>query len=500
MAGILTIALNPTIDISCDADRVEPIHKIRTHNQQQYAGGGGTNVARVIAELGGTPDLLYLAGGASGRLYSHFMEAYAIRCHRFDIEGDIRIALMVHEEATGLEYRFVPEGPVVGADELEPALAFVERSDAGYVVASGSLPMGVPADTYARMAQAVERRGARFVLDTSGEALQVTLARARVFLFKPSHGELQKLVGRKLEGDDVASAAMEFVTGGAAENVAVTLGRNGAVLVNGDGVLRLPPVDVETRSAVGAGDSFTGAMIWWLSQGHSIAEAFRFGAAAGAAAVLTTGTELCLDEKFENAGNDQVAAVRVQLVAQPERGCDPVRCHAFGMVRQQADDGVLDILQSLLGQFAAFEISHGCFPSGLDARSEYHRRSGMATRGAAETVPSPALQAVERTTRRTGTRMSRGGASGSAIRLATSAHMWSIVSSTGLTIVVRPISGQALGEMSSKPITATSPGTSRPASPRSTLSTPMAMASLPQTIASASGPSARSARIAVSPP
>jgi len=308
MARILSIALNPTIDISCDAERVEPIHKIRTRNQQQYAGGGGTNVARVIAELGGAPDLLYLAGGASGRLFSHFMEACSIRCHRFDIGADIRIALMVHEEATGLEYRFVPEGPVIGVDELEPALAFVEKSDADYVVASGSLPMGVPVDTYARMADAVQRRGARFVLDTSGEALRVTLARSRVFLFKPSLGELQKLVGRELQGDDVASAAMEFVKSGAARNVAVTMGRDGAMLVKEDGILRLPPITVDVRSAVGAGDSFTGAMIWSLSQGYPIADAFRFGAAAGAAAVMTAGTELCrrrdVFELFESTGNN----------------------------------------------------------------------------------------------------------------------------------------------------------------------------------------------------
>jgi 6-phosphofructokinase 2 len=296
MAGILSIALSPTIDISCDAGRVEPIRKIRTHNQRNHPGGGGTNVARVIAELGGTPDLVYLAGGATGQLLSHFLERYSIRCHRFDTAADVRIALMVHEEATGLEYRFVPAGSTISAAELEPVLAFVEESDADFIVASGSLPQGVPVDTYARMAEMAERRGARFILDTSGDALQTALAQSRVFLFKPSLGELQRLVGRQLEGDGVQSAAMEFVKNGAAENVAVTMGRDGAMLVNADGVLHLPAIKVTVRSAVGAGDSFTGAMVWWLSQGHAMADAFRFGAAAGAAAVITPGTELCRRE------------------------------------------------------------------------------------------------------------------------------------------------------------------------------------------------------------
>lgn len=293
MKRILAIALNPTIDISCDAERVQPIHKVRTTNQKQYAGGGGTNVARVIAELGGTPGLLYLSGGATGVLFRHFLEELPIEQHCFGIAGQIRIALMVHEAQTGFEFRFVPEGPEVSAEELEPAFTFVEKSDTEYVVASGSLPRGAPADTYARMAAVTERKGARFVLDTSGEALKTTLAQSRVFLVKPSLGELEKLVGTPLDGKGAQDAAMEIVKRGAAHHVAVTLGRDGAILASSDGVLRLPPVHVKTRSAVGAGDSFTAAMTWWLSHGHTVADSFRFGLAAGSAAVMTEGTELC---------------------------------------------------------------------------------------------------------------------------------------------------------------------------------------------------------------
>lgn len=293
MADILAIALNPTIDISCDTDRVQPIHKVRTNNQKQYAGGGGTNVARVIAELGGTPDLLYLYGGATGILFQHFLDGLAIKRHGFPISGEVRIALMVHEKQTGFEYRFVPEGPEVSAEELAPALDFIEKCNAEYIVASGSLPKDAPADTYARMAQMVNKRGARFILDTSGEALKESLEKSRIFLFKPSLGELEKLVGRKLDAQGVKAAAAEIIARGSAENIAVTLGNAGAVLVNRDGATHLPPVHVKVRSAVGAGDSFTAAMTWWLSKGNPVEDAFRYGLAAGSAAVITEGTELC---------------------------------------------------------------------------------------------------------------------------------------------------------------------------------------------------------------
>ncbi len=293
MARILAVALNPTIDISCNAERVQPTLKVRTHGQVHHPGGGGTNVARVIATLGGTPELAYLCGGITGPMFDGLLAQKAIRLHRFAMAGDVRVALMVHEEATGFEYRFIPQGPSVQPEEVAPLMDFVSAFDGDYIVASGSLPQNIPADILARMADAAARNGVRFILDTSGEELRTTLAKSRVFLVKPSLRELQLLEGRKLDEDGAREAAAAIVARGAAEHVAVSLGREGALLVNADGFVRLPSMHVHTVSAVGAGDSFVGAMTWWLSQGKPVEEAFRFGIAAGAAAAMTPGTELC---------------------------------------------------------------------------------------------------------------------------------------------------------------------------------------------------------------
>lgn len=296
MARILAVALNPAIDISCNAERVQPTLKVRTRGQVHHAGGGGTNVARVIATLGGTPSLAYLSGGETGPLYDKLLEGRSIHLHRFPMAGAIRIAFMVHEEATGFEYRFIPQGPSILPGEVAPLMDFVAAFDGEYIVASGSLPENVYADTYARMADAALKSGARFVLDTSGEALRVALADSRVFLVKPSLRELELLEGRKLDEDGAREAAAAIVARGAAEHVTVSLGREGALLVNAKGALRLPSMHVHTVSAVGAGDSFVGAMIWRLSQGKALEDAFRFGIAAGAAAAMTPGTELCRRE------------------------------------------------------------------------------------------------------------------------------------------------------------------------------------------------------------
>ncbi len=293
MADILAIALNPAVDVSCEADTVRPTFKIRTRNQRHDPGGGGINVARVVNELGGSAEVVYLSGGATGALLDDCMGQTTVPTNRVPIENPTRVAYMVHEKLTGFEYRFIPEGPQVDPAVLETVLTHVERFEGNYVVASGSLLRGLPDDSYARMAQLASRNNARFIVDTSGPALELALSTKAVFLVKPSIGELQKLVGKELDESEARNAAVDIVKSGRARYVAVTLGMKGAFLASRTGVQRLPAVHVKVRSAVGAGDAFVGAMIYSLATGQDIDHAFRLGAAAGAAAVMTAGTQLC---------------------------------------------------------------------------------------------------------------------------------------------------------------------------------------------------------------
>ncbi len=292
-APILTLTLNPTIDLSSHADVVRPTHKIRTSDESFEPGGGGINVARVVAELGGAAELVYFAGGVTGAFLDELLGTIGLSGHRIPIAGQTRIAHTVHEHQTGLEYRFVPEGPAVSEAELDACVALVEAFRGRYIVASGSLPRGAPADIFARLAHIARRNGVRFVLDSSGACLKTTLETAEVHLVKPSVGELEKFVGRPLEEEEVREAALDLVRRGAAEMVAVTMGARGALLAHRGGVVRLPTPKVAVRSAVGAGDSFVGGMTWALAEGWPVEDAFRLGIAAGAAAVMTTGLRLC---------------------------------------------------------------------------------------------------------------------------------------------------------------------------------------------------------------
>jgi 6-phosphofructokinase 2 len=289
---ILTLTLNPTVDIAADADAVQPIRKVRTRNESFDPGGGGVNVSRVLRELGGETLAVILAGGVSGHLLEELLEEGAVPHRCVPIAGRTRMSHTVHDLSAKQEYRFVPEGPEIAEAEWQSALRAVETEAAGtWLVASGSLPRGVPEDLYARCAGIAARRGMRFVLDTSRAPLRAALGQG-VALTKPSRGEFDALVGRRLATpQEQEEAALALVRGGGAEILAVTLGHEGALLATRDGeVLRLPALDVPAVGAVGAGDSFLAAMVLALSRGEGPREAFAWGMAAGAAAVMRPGT------------------------------------------------------------------------------------------------------------------------------------------------------------------------------------------------------------------
>jgi 6-phosphofructokinase 2 len=294
LSSILTLSLNPTIDVSSEAEVVRPTHKTRTENERFEAGGGGINVARVVRELGGETEAVYLAGGASGALLDELLGDLGLKRQSIRIAGHTRIALMVYERSTGLEYRFIPSGPSIASAEIEAARDAVSAADFGYLVASGSIPAGCARDVLVRFGQLAAAKGARFILDSSGPGLAETIGKVPVHLVKPSQNEFQEFVGRKLGSTAmIAAAALELIAAGSVEIIAVTLGRDGAVVASRDGAIRITPPKVEVRSAVGAGDSFLAAMTLALSEGRSVTDAALLGTAAGAAAVLSTGTTLC---------------------------------------------------------------------------------------------------------------------------------------------------------------------------------------------------------------
>src|SRR6478672_11869239 len=124
---IVTLTLNPALDLAAEATEVVPTHKIRMHQGHADPGGGGVNVARVLHELGGDTLAILAAGGAPGRVLEALLDEAGVRRRSVLIRGRTRISLNVQDASTGLEYRFVPEGPTLTTAEFQACLATIEQ-------------------------------------------------------------------------------------------------------------------------------------------------------------------------------------------------------------------------------------------------------------------------------------------------------------------------------------------------------------------------------------
>lgn len=298
MTHIVALCMNPSIDTSTSIDRVAPIRKLRCAGAKRDPGGGGINVARVLHRLGADVAAVYPVGGATGELLRRLVDKEGISSLTVHAAQETREDFTVLEEATGNQYRFVLPGPRLAEREWHQCLDLVAsfKGRAKFVVASGSLPPGVPEDFYGQIARIAAEMDAKVILDTAGPALQAALKEG-VYLIKPNLRELSELGHRPLENPAAwIEATRGLVRRGSAEIVALTLGHRGALLTARDRAWRADGPPITPVSTVGAGDSFLGAMVWSLASGHDLEEAFRHGCAAGAAAVLAPGTELCRRE------------------------------------------------------------------------------------------------------------------------------------------------------------------------------------------------------------
>lgn len=298
---ILTLTMNPALDKSATVESVAAERKLRCGPPSFFPGGGGINVSRAIKYLGGNATACYLTGGPFGQMLQRLLDQEGITQQPLEIGGLTRESFTVLETATDQQYRFSVPGPQVRECEWQgalQALADVEPVPA-YVVASGSLPPGVPRDFYGRVREITNQLDARLIVDTYGEPLREAVDRG-VFLVKPNMRELGMLAGRAIESEtDQEEVARRLVEDGRADVVVISLGAAGALLVTGEFCQRIRAPTVPIKSKVGAGDSMVAGLTLSLARGQPLLEAVRFGVSAGAAAVMTPGTSLCRREDTE---------------------------------------------------------------------------------------------------------------------------------------------------------------------------------------------------------
>ncbi len=294
MSSIATITFSPCIDKSTSIPSLVPEKKLKCAVPKLEPGGGGINVARAVKKLGGEAKAIFPSGGYTGKFFNHLLERENIPSIIIETTQETRENIIILDESTNNQYRFGMPGTGLSENEWKQCLQAVEETgDAEFIVASGSLPPGVPLNIYAQLARIVKNNKARFIVDTSGEALRHA-AEEGVYLLKPNLGELCSLAGKnELQQGEIKTIAQGIIARGNCEVLVVSMGAAGAMLVTNEMAEMITPPPVIRKSTVGAGDSMVAGIVFYLSQGKTLPESVKYGVACGTAATMNPGTELC---------------------------------------------------------------------------------------------------------------------------------------------------------------------------------------------------------------
>jgi 6-phosphofructokinase 2 len=301
MIPILTLTLNPALDLATSTDEVRPDIKLRCGPPRVDPGGGGINVARAVRMLGGAAFALVAAGGPTGAQLQALLAAEGVLTGLLAAPGDTRISLSVADRATGAQYRFMLPGPEWHETDIATAITMLKSAltPGGYCVLSGSQPPGLADGFPADFARTCAERRARLVVDTGGGPLAAFSASPGpgAEVLRMNQDEAEALADRALPApQDTADFASSLAARGVARAVVVARGAEGSVLAaEGVRIFALTP-KVPVKSRVGAGDSFVAGFTLGLARDLGYEEALRRGVAAASAAVMTEGTALCREE------------------------------------------------------------------------------------------------------------------------------------------------------------------------------------------------------------
>jgi 6-phosphofructokinase 2 len=292
MSRIITVTFNPCIDKTASVDALEPERKLACKDLLYDPGGGGINVARILHRMGITVNAIYLSGGYNGMYLEKLLKNEGVKTKKIKIEGQTRENLVILDKSKNCQYRFNMPGPHVQKSEWKQCLNSLKSiSDISYIVGSGSIPDGVPADIFARLAHIAKLKGARMVVDTSGEPLRYAL-QEKLYLIKPNLRELAFLSGSPCaDVDTVAEQAGKLLH--KVKVIVVSDGARGAHLITRRNQLVIHALKVDPISTVGAGDSMVAGILYGLCKRMKLEEAVRFGVASGTATTLRPGTHLC---------------------------------------------------------------------------------------------------------------------------------------------------------------------------------------------------------------
>jgi 1-phosphofructokinase family hexose kinase len=287
---ILTLTLNPAVDVSLRTDRIIYDDRSYINSETYQAGGKGINVARALLDFGLTGvKAIAPYGGVMGERFAQMVREGGLPVTLIPVQGETRRNVAVVDDE-GLTLKLDQRGNPLSGKELQKIEAALLEMlpGASWLTLNGSLPPGVPEDCYAKLIGLARRHGVKTLLDTSGPALAPALA-AGPTLAKPNRPEAERLLGRGLLSERASLAAAEEILARGPEHVILSLGGHGAIAAWSGGRMQAIPPDVQTGSPIGAGDVLGAIAVGALDRGDSFQDAFVWGVAAATVAASLPG-------------------------------------------------------------------------------------------------------------------------------------------------------------------------------------------------------------------
>lgn len=297
---IVTFTPNPAVDKTLLVPSLAVGAQNRAREAHLDPGGKGINASRVVHRLGRSTVALTVLGGHIGRLLRGALDAEGVPCRFVEVHEETRLNVILQDETTGASTRVWDRGAAVPPDAMADLGDLLAHwvPHAKVFACAGTLPPGVPGDTYERLLRAAAASGAKTLLDADGETFRAGLA-GRPTVIKPNVREAEAVLGRRLTTErEIIDGARELLARGP-EAVVVSMGASGSVLVTAGRVVRAVPPAVRRMSAVGSGDSMVAGLLIALAEGLPLEDGLRLGTAAGAATAMTVGTQLGTREEIE---------------------------------------------------------------------------------------------------------------------------------------------------------------------------------------------------------
>lgn len=312
MARVLTVTLNPALDLTVRLPSLRLGEVNRSDSHEVHAAGKGLNVAQVLADLGHQLTVTGFLGEGNPQAFEQLFAARGFADEFVRVAGETRSNIKL-AEAGGQVTDINGPGLLVSAAQGDELLARLERLVPGHdvVVVAGSLPRGIEVQWFVELLQRLKRLGARVALDTSGAALREGLT-AAPWLIKPNEDELGEARGTDLAAPQALAAEAGRLRSEGIEHVVISQGAEGVSWFSPNGALHAHPPKVQVVSTVGAGDSLLAGMLHGLLEGWPAERTLAHATAIAAQAVGQVGfgiTDTLQLAEFE-------AAVRLQPLSQ----------------------------------------------------------------------------------------------------------------------------------------------------------------------------------------